>query len=168
MSIGAGCIWIEQRGSRFGQRLASAAAAAFALGFDKILIGGIDAPPPDLPRALELLDRGITVIAPARDGGVNLIGLATPAPAVLRTMRQGERDAVARFRKHFSLLALLETQSDIDALCDIPPASGEHAWIAFRPLLLGCIAGNGFLPLAFDALWRAKIALASRAPPPTL
>src|SRR5204863_308940 len=37
--------YIDQSGASFGERLASTAEAAFALGFDDVLITGIDAPP---------------------------------------------------------------------------------------------------------------------------
>src|SRR2546422_3282365 len=58
---------IEQRGSAFGERLANAAKDARKLGFESVILTGIDAPPCPLETAFALLENGTDVVAPSRD-----------------------------------------------------------------------------------------------------
>src|SRR5436305_9137075 len=67
-------IYIAQRGATFGERLASTAEAAFALGFSEIAITGIDVTPA-LSGVFERLAVADAVVQPADDGGINLIAL---------------------------------------------------------------------------------------------
>jgi len=70
---------ILQRGSTFGERICSAAADTFALGYREVIIVGNDCPDieaTDITAAFALLQKGSDVVAaPARDGGAFLIGL---------------------------------------------------------------------------------------------
>src|SRR5438874_1434404 len=104
-----GRITLAQRGVTFGERLANAADDAFALGYERVLVAGIDAPPPNLARAFALLDEHEIVAAPATDGGVNLIGLCAPNHALLASIEIGRRCIDA-----FASAAILEGVTDID------------------------------------------------------
>lgn len=122
-------LWIEQRGERFGVRVAWAAADAFALGFRSVILAAIDAPPPrDLERVLRALARGVSVIAPARDGGINFIGLTSPECAVLERFSPRRRDLVRLCREHFHELIVLRTTTDLDSPDALADARNERAW----------------------------------------
>ncbi|HEY6893851.1 MAG TPA: DUF2064 domain-containing protein [Rhodanobacteraceae bacterium] len=110
----------EQRGDTFGERLANAADDAFALGYDTIVITGIDVPACDLEPAFR---SSMPVIAPARDGGVNLIGLNAPARDLLVTFRPRDRHVAARCRAYFARLGELPVTRDIDTVHDFYAAT---------------------------------------------
>jgi len=66
-----------QPGGNLGERLSAVDAAVRALGHERLLFIGSDAPSltvPDLSAAAAALERSDVVIAPARDGGVTLMG----------------------------------------------------------------------------------------------
>lgn len=126
--------WLVQRGDRFGARVAAAAADAFAGGFEGVLIAAIDAPPPsDLDRALDALARGRSVIAPARDGGINFIGIARPEPELLARLTPRRRDLVALCRASLGALLVLRVATDIDSPSALAAARREATWRAFLP-----------------------------------
>jgi glycosyltransferase A (GT-A) superfamily protein (DUF2064 family) len=67
-----------QRGQSFGQRISNAFQDLFELGYDRVIAIGNDCPQittAHLLEAKEHLDHGDHVIAPATDGGFNLIGI---------------------------------------------------------------------------------------------
>jgi hypothetical protein len=108
-------LYIAQRGATFGDRLASTAEAAFALGFDEVVITGIDVRP-DLAGVFEALVFADAVVQPADDGGINLIALRTPERALLSTIRPRQRDVVARCRAYFGpSLVVLGGAADVDS-----------------------------------------------------
>lgn len=117
---------LSQRGNSFGDRLANAVDDAFALGHGQVIVAGIDAPPPDLDRAFRLLDLHPLVAAPAKDGGVNLIGLSAPAHDLLASIEVGVRCLDA-----FVGAALLDSVTDIDSSHDIDRAARELAWATY-------------------------------------
>lgn len=110
----AGQAIVTQRGDRFGIRVANAVADAFALGFTSVAIACIDAPPPNLGAVFAAIEQGSAVIAPSRDGGVNLIGLAAPHRELLESIRPRERDLVSRCRAAFERLVIVEGARDVD------------------------------------------------------
>lgn len=112
-------IHIAQRGVTFGDRVANASADAFALGFTEVVIAAIDAPPMSLDTAFDALERGIAVIAPSRDGGVNFIGLTAPEPELLARIELRERNLVRAFRAYFDQLLVLAAANDIDSAADL-------------------------------------------------
>ncbi len=116
-------ITLDQRGDAFGERLANAAGDAFALGYEQVIVAGIDAPPPDLDRVFALLDEREIVAAPATDGGVNLIGLSTPALSLLASIEIGRRCIDI-----FAGAAILDCVTDIDSPHDLARAARELAW----------------------------------------
>jgi len=93
--------WIEQRGDSFGERVAHATDETFKRGFDAVLVAAIDAPPHDLAAAFASLERGIPVISPSRDGGINFIGLVQPEPELLARLELHRRDLVHVCKRHF-------------------------------------------------------------------
>jgi hypothetical protein len=69
---------LQQHGASFGQRITNAITDTFALGYDQVVAVGNDCPTmtsDDLLSAFDRLDYGASIVAaPARDGGVYLIG----------------------------------------------------------------------------------------------
>jgi len=113
-AAGADVLQLEQRGKTFGERLANTADDAFALGYDAIVITGIDVPACDLQTAFRVMP----VIAPARDGGVNLIGLSSPARDLLLTFRPRDPRVAQRCREYFTNCYELPVARDIDTIHD--------------------------------------------------
>ena len=69
----------RQTGNTFGERLSGAMQQAFASGYEQLLVIGNDCPQLDtalLRRALGVLAANGTVLGPATDGGVYLLGVA--------------------------------------------------------------------------------------------
>jgi glycosyltransferase A (GT-A) superfamily protein (DUF2064 family) len=119
-------ITLVQRGATFGERLANATDDAFAFGCDRVIVAGIDAPPPDLERVFDLLDEHDVVAAPATDGGVNVIALAAPAHELLASIEIGRRCIDI-----FAGAAILDRVTDIDSPRDLARASRELAWSGY-------------------------------------
>src|SRR6185503_15572241 len=59
-------LYVDQCGATFGERLASSAEAAFALGFDEVLITGIDVPVAHATDVFAALSHARAVVQPAR------------------------------------------------------------------------------------------------------
>jgi len=116
--------WIEQRGLSFGARVANAAEDAFARGHDAVILAAIDAPPHNLGRAFAALARGIAVVAPASDGGVNYLGITSVDRALLEDL------TTQRCREHFAQLLIVETLTDIDSAHALDVARREKTWRA--------------------------------------
>ena len=108
--------YIAQRGATFGERLASTADAAFALGFDEVLITGIDVTPRRVAGVFAALRSARAVVEPSDDGGINLIALRAPERALLAAIRPRQRDVIERCRAHFDSLVVLDGASDVDGL----------------------------------------------------
>ena len=121
--------WIEQRGSSFGERVVAAAGQAFRT-FDALLVAAIDAPPPhDLTRVFAAIEAGTVVIGPARDGGVNFIGLGALDAELLGDL------TVRRCRERCARLLVLGAVTDLDSQRSLAAARNERAWRAvFRSL----------------------------------
>jgi len=147
-------ITLVQRGATFGERLANAADDAFALGCERVIIAGIDAPPPDLEHVFDLLDEHEIVAAPATDGGVNLIGLSAPAHELLASIEIG-RPCI----EFFAGAAILDRVTDIDSPRDLVRAARELAWSGYfdHP--------EASTPYAIPSLRGATPQTSSRAPP---
>jgi hypothetical protein len=88
---------VPQRGMNFGQSLRLSVEDAFALGYERVVVIGNDAPeitPTYLRAAFERLEsRGScqAVIGPARDGGYTLLGLTQPCARAFENMPWGSR-----------------------------------------------------------------------------
>ena len=136
---------IAQRGATFGERLANSSRDAWNHGFDSLLVAGIDAPPPPLlDQAFVALESGSVdaVVAPARDGGLNWIGLRSPAFEFLSTVRLRDRDLLRRCRSFFPSIFVLPAVSDVDSLEDVAAARHEEAWSGYVALLSDCLASR--------------------------
>jgi glycosyltransferase A (GT-A) superfamily protein (DUF2064 family) len=162
-SIAAGVprMYVDQNGRTFGERLATSAAAVFDLGFQSVLITGIDvAPSVDLERAFHSLEAGRDVIAPARDGGINLIGLRAPAGELLATFSTRDGRLAERCREYFTSLDELPPACDLDSAADIRSARKDRAWRDYHELLSACLPSPGpeWQPL------RHSLTLASSSP----
>jgi hypothetical protein len=108
-------LYIDQCGATFGERLASSAEAAFALGFDEVLITGIDVPVARVSDVFAALGRARAVVQPALDGGINLIALRAPERELLSAIQPRQRDVLQRCRAYFDSLIVLEVSSDLDS-----------------------------------------------------
>ncbi|HET7436368.1 MAG TPA: DUF2064 domain-containing protein [Thermoanaerobaculia bacterium] len=125
-------MFLAQRGATFGARLAAAAEDVFARGASSVLIAGIDAPPHALDRAFAALERGFAVVAPARDGGVNVIGLAREDVALLEAIEPRRRDVLRLCRAAFGAkLVELTGAVDIDNHASLDAARHDVAWRAY-------------------------------------
>ena len=128
-------MYVDQSGDSFGERLAGAAAACSQ--FSPIVIAGIDAPPPDLQMTFDQLERGNAdaAIAPARDGGINVIGFVEPPLDLLRSFTIGDASLASRCIEFFGEVFRLEGSTDIDSPDCLRAAFGERLWRQFRSLL---------------------------------
>ncbi len=84
-----------------GARMAAALAGALDEGARGGLLLGADCPEMDetwLAEALALLDRGDTLLGPARDGGYVALGLCRPAPFLFAGMPWGSERVLALSR----------------------------------------------------------------------
>ena len=118
--------WIAQSQASFGIRVADAVDEGFARGFTSVLVAAIDAPPPhDLARAFESLDRDVAVVGPARDGGVNFIGITRPERALLENL------TTRRCREYFHELLVMHAVTDVDSASSLAVARNEKAWREF-------------------------------------
>ena len=114
--------WIEQQGRTFGERVVFAAAEALER-FDAVIIAAIDAPPPrNLGDAFEALRNGHTVVGPARDGGVNFIGITAVDPSLLSNL------TLRRCRERCPRLVVLHAVTDLDSQRSLNAAHNERAW----------------------------------------
>jgi glycosyltransferase A (GT-A) superfamily protein (DUF2064 family) len=145
--------WIEQRGDVFGTRVANAAEDAFARGCDAVILAAIDAPPHNLGRALESLRRGVPVLAPARDGGVNFLGITRADRTLLEDL------TAQRCRDHFATLLIVETITDLDSGSAVTQARCERAWL---PILVPVVSRTD---VPVHPLRRTTPAFTTRPPP---
>ena len=128
--------WIEQRGATFGERVVSATDDAFARGFDAVIVAAIDAPPRDLREALAALERGVPVVAPSRDGGINYIGLIAPEPELLKQLEPRRRDLLDVCKRYFERIYVMRGAIDLDSNDALALARRDRAWRALLPALI--------------------------------
>ncbi|HYK02605.1 MAG TPA: DUF2064 domain-containing protein [Thermoanaerobaculia bacterium] len=120
--------WIEQPRAAFGERVCSATCEAFARGFASVVIAAIDAPPPRrLGEALAALANGVEVIGPARDGGVNFIGITRAARELLANL------TFARCRAALPHALIFEAATDVDSPSALHVARTEKCWSGYIP-----------------------------------
>lgn len=143
----------EQRGDGLGARLEAAFAELILAPGDRAIVIGSDCPELDGPacaRAFDALATHDLVLAPARDGGYALIGLAHPAPDLFRGIEwSSERvleQTLARAAAAGLTVAWLETLEDIDTpedllrwitrACDLESAVAPHTRRALAAMKL--------------------------------
>lgn len=113
--------YAPQQGENLGARLQQAFSAAFAEGFQKVVVIGADCPalsPQILAEAFCLLEKNDVVLGPARDGGYYLVGLRAPHAELFTQVAWGTGDVLAQTienasRIHLSV-KLLEPLADVD------------------------------------------------------
>jgi glycosyltransferase A (GT-A) superfamily protein (DUF2064 family) len=139
----------------FGERVCSATVEAFAHGFASVVIAAIDAPPPRrLGEALAALANGIEVIGPARDGGVNFIGVTHADRALLGNL------TFARCRAALPHALIFEAATDVDSPSALRIAQREKTWRGYiAPQVIPSV------PYISRALRGVCRPLASRPPP---
>ena len=117
-----------QKGHNFGQRLSNAFQNLYDLGYDRIIAIGNDCPQITSTHILEAqacLAEGDDVIAPATDGGFNLIGIHknhfdrdTFEQLAWQTGSLFDQ-TIEYFRQFDTRVSTLSTFGDIDSLADI-------------------------------------------------
>ncbi len=123
--------WIEQPRASFGERVVSATTEAFARGFGRVVIAAIDAPPLRLAEALSVLEAGVPVIGPARDGGINFIGVLDADRELLSQLTLG------RCLAALPDAVVFEAATDVDSTASLDIARRERSWRGYlsAPLL---------------------------------
>ncbi|HEX7829909.1 MAG TPA: DUF2064 domain-containing protein [Thermoanaerobaculia bacterium] len=146
--------WLPQRGDSFGDRVANASFDALA-SFDAVVLAAIDAPPPaTLAPVLEAVARGFTVVAPARDGGINFIGFTSLDRELLADL------TLAHCRARIASLVVLDAITDVDSRVSLDDARRERAW---RAILAAIVVPIPYAPRVTHAAMSRQ--LPSRAPP---
>jgi glycosyltransferase A (GT-A) superfamily protein (DUF2064 family) len=146
--------WIEQHGATFGIRVANAAEDAFARGHDAVVLAAIDAPPHGLGATFAALARGVAVLAPAADGGVNYLGITSADRTLLEDL------TTRRCREHFAELLVIETITDLDSPHAITAACREKPW-------RGLIASIATIPEVRSLALRGETRTFHTRPPPS-
>lgn len=124
---------VVQRGGNLGERIHHVNHELLALGFERQLFIGIDCPSLDVPyleRAAHALDDHDTVLGPAPDGGVVLMGVRGrwPPLAALPWSTSGLCDALrAACAAAGAHAATLPLRKDVDTLDDLAALRTELA-----------------------------------------
>lgn len=121
----AGAMLVQQAGGNLGERIEHVGRALRARGHRRQIFIGIDCPeldPPYLGRAALALESHDTVLGPASDGGVVLLGTRTAWPD-LSTLPWSGADLLRALRTRCESdgqrIALLEPRSDVDTVADL-------------------------------------------------
>lgn len=158
---------LPQRGESFGQKLSSAMAQAFALGFEEIVCVGNDClelAAVDLQAAFAQLAASPLVLGAARDGGVYLIGMQRCAAAqTLRALALcqwqtgiARRDLLSAARRLGLAAVVLATREDIDSPAALIAASRRLPALPFLQKAAAQISGRIYFafPLHSNSLSR--------------
>ncbi|MEF2145469.1 MAG: TIGR04282 family arsenosugar biosynthesis glycosyltransferase [Desulfovibrionaceae bacterium] len=120
--------YAAQRGRDLGARMRNAFAAAFAKGYERVVLVGSDIPDLDdnaLREALESLDGDAACIGPARDGGYWLIGFSAAgfAPEAFTEVAWGTDRVLGQTLRWLDFgkkkITLLEERRDVDRRADL-------------------------------------------------
>jgi len=112
--------FLPQSGGSFGERLADVARRSARLPGSAVLVGGDVLPSTEaLREAFEALERGAdAVLAPARDGGVSLIGVAGRDADLLIRLAPRDRGVATALRDRLAQrgrsIALVTCAPDVD------------------------------------------------------
>jgi rSAM/selenodomain-associated transferase 1 len=131
----------QQQGKDLGERMAGALRAALRRA-SHVLLMGSDCPelgPRELRRAARWLAGGADVVlAPARDGGYALIGLARPAPFLFTAMPWGSErvyaETAVRLRDAGWRVRALDPVGDVDR----PEDLARLRWLRFSSAARQC------------------------------
>lgn len=130
--VTAGDAWSEQDFHKrlqhpggLGERMLAGFSAAFAQGYDKVVIIGSDCPGIDtayLSEAFAALDDHDVVIGPALDGGYTLLGMRTLTPTLFQDVAWSTEEVLpttlARAAAAGRSVRQLKPLSDVDYLKD--------------------------------------------------
>lgn len=144
-------LWIGQRGSSFGERLADTVRQAAALGGRAVVVGG-DVPPSarDLADAFRALEgEADAVLSPAPDGGVSLIGLSPADIDLLASIAPRRKDVFERLRA-----GLLRRRRNVELLARIPDIDSRAS---LRRLLANLNRSSALAVLTRAVLLRASV-----------
>jgi rSAM/selenodomain-associated transferase 1 len=128
MMLPEGLSWIAQKGKDLGERMQAAVEHAAGLGFEPVLVIGMDSPSlPDkkIETAFELLTTGKAdvVLGPAIDGGYYLVGMAKPVHGLFDRVDWGTSAACEQTVSNGNRLglkvALLTEWYDVDTVEDL-------------------------------------------------
>jgi len=118
--------FLPQEGSHLGERMKNAFAAAFAMGAEKaVLIGSdiADMDGCDLDDAFRIIDDGVAVLGPARDGGFYLIGLNGLPGSALDFEEWGTEEIYSRTSRELASsgfrVETVAARSDVDRPVDL-------------------------------------------------
>jgi hypothetical protein len=126
----AGWSLVPQGSGTLGDRLARAAAGAFAAGAGRVALAGSDAPTmraSDVAAALAALDTSDLAVAPAPDGGFSLAALraGTSTTDLFAAIRWSTEFALPDLVRNAAALGLravtLPAIPDVDVAEDLPP-----------------------------------------------
>ncbi|HEX8336523.1 MAG TPA: DUF2064 domain-containing protein, partial [Pyrinomonadaceae bacterium] len=127
-------LWLEQRGSSLGERLAGVVECAAAEGFGPLLLVGADSPtlpPAFLAAALRgLADGGADVaLGPTDDGGYYAVGVREPAPGLFDSVEWSTPRAYAQTARNAARLGMrlleLPRWYDVDTPADLARLRAE-------------------------------------------
>lgn len=147
----------DQQGDDLGARLERAFAGLLCVPGDRAVIIGADCPDlaaAHLERAIGLLAERDLVLAPARDGGYALIGLARPAPELFRGVAWGTPRVLDQTLERASGLGLRVAR--LDPLEDLDTPADLVRWLsracvtgaADAPRTRAALAAMGLMPVA--------------------
>ncbi|NVO32702.1 TIGR04282 family arsenosugar biosynthesis glycosyltransferase [Hymenobacter lapidiphilus] len=167
----------QQVGSTFGQRLVSALAYGFGLGYERLVVIGNDCPqltPAQLRQAVAGLATADAVLGPDLAGGVYLLGVnraffAAEAWAALPWQTASLHQALARCLRHAgATVSRLRSLSDINTAHDLAWVLRRLPAAALRRRLLRLLRPAGPVRPALRPRLRAVAVAASlplRGPP---
>jgi glycosyltransferase A (GT-A) superfamily protein (DUF2064 family) len=145
-------LWIPQRGRSFGERLEGAARRVAALGGHAVCVGGDVVPSwAGLIEAFDELEHGAdSVLAPATDGGVSLIGLPLEDLDLLGSIGRRRRDVFVCLRDSLQRrgrsVAVVECLPDVDRRSALRPLlRGNQTFSLVRSLVRGVLASLRFM-----------------------
>lgn len=121
-------VFLPQEGHHLGDRMDRALRHVFALGFQHAVLVGTDLAHPEgalLEDAFHALEKGLTSLGPARDGGFYLVGLDRPCSTPFQFEEWGTHTVYKRTEKSLTdsglqVLKLREKQ-DVDRPEDFEP-----------------------------------------------
>ncbi len=161
---------IEQHGADFQSRMLSALEASRRLGYQRIVIVGIDTPSMSIGDLRHACESASPVIGPSRDGGFYLLGLNVDEIDRLQGLPWCTKTLVAALRLRLRDLAPGERpmRSDLDRVTDLRAQRADLQRLALsllgRPLEDPCPAIVNDVSSGPRA-WLIETRLGARGPP---
>jgi uncharacterized protein len=125
------CTCLLQQGSDLGERMKSAFAYVFSMGFNKVCIIGTDAPGLDsetISKAFKMLGDNDYVIGPSKDGGYYLLGMKAASDELFENISWSTDEVlnqtIAKINPAGKKYYLLEELCDVDTIEDFIECTG--------------------------------------------